>query len=168
MTVERTDTKEASDQLLRLRRYRLMWMDAKYEPGTIKVVAYNAQGEAVAQREVHTAGKPHHIELSADRSSISADGKDMAFITVRIVDRNGNLCPDASHQVRFRTTGAATFEAAANGDATNIEQFHLPQMSLFKGQLVAIVRASEKAGVARFEAEAPGVAKGRIELKIGN
>ena len=168
MTVERTDTKDASDQLLRLRRYRLMWMDAKYEPGTIKVVAYNDRGEPVAEREVHTAGKPHHIELSADRTTLSADGRDMAFITARIVDRNGNLCPDASHSLRFKTAGAGTFEAVANGDPTNLEQFHLPKMSVFKGQLVAIVRAGEKSGNLRFEAEGTGLAKGNILLKIEN
>ncbi|MDR2497930.1 MAG: DUF4982 domain-containing protein, partial [Tannerellaceae bacterium] len=166
MTVERTDSKEASDQLLRLRRYRLMWMDAKYEPGTIKVIAYNDRGEAVAEREVRTAGKPHHIELAADRTTLAADGRDLAFITARIVDRNGNLCPDASHSLRFKTTGAGTFEAVGNGDPTNLEQFHLPRMSVFKGQLVAIVRAGEKEGSIRFEAEASGLAKGTVELKV--
>ena len=59
----------------RQKRYRLMWMDTKYEPGTVKVVAYNDKGEAVAEKEIHTAGKPDHIELVTDRNEIKADGK---------------------------------------------------------------------------------------------
>ena len=62
-----------------------MWMDTKYEPGTLKVVAYDKDGNAVAEEEVHTAGKPHHIELSADRTNLTAEGKDLSFINVRAV-----------------------------------------------------------------------------------
>ena len=85
--------------LKRQSRYRLMWMDTKYEPGTVKVVAYNADGKAVAEKELHTAGKPDHIELVADRNVIKADGKDLSFVTVRVVDRDGNLCPDSFNRV---------------------------------------------------------------------
>ena len=79
-----------------------MWMDTKYEPGTLKVVAYDKEGNAVAEEEVHTAGKPHHIELSADRNQLTADGKDLSFINVRVVDKNGNLCPDDTRQIQFK------------------------------------------------------------------
>jgi len=134
-----------------------MWMDVKYEPGTVKVVAYDAKGKAVAEKEVHTAGKPHHLELSADRTVIDADGKDLSFITVKVVDKDGNICPDASNTIHFKVSGAGSYRAAANGDPTNIEQFHLPEMSVFKGQLVAIVQSSEQTGKIRFEAQAKGL-----------
>jgi beta-galactosidase len=167
-TAADTDNDEAANQLLRQRRYRLMWMDVKYEPGTLKVVAYDANGNAVAEKEVHTAGKPHHLELTADRTVIAADGKDLSFITVKVVDKEGNLCPDASNTIHFKTSGAGSYRAAANGDATNIEQFHLPEMSVFKGQLVAIVQSSEQAGKIRFEAQAKGLKKAEIEIKSLN
>lgn len=73
----------------------------KYEPGTVKVVAYNDKGEAVAEKEIHTAGKPDHIELVTDRNEIKADGKDLSFVTVRVVDKEGNLCPDAQHLIKY-------------------------------------------------------------------
>ncbi|KAA6341345.1 Beta-galactosidase [termite gut metagenome] len=165
LTAEKTDNEEARRQLLRQRRYRLMWMDVKYEPGTLKVVAYDEKGKAVAEQEVHTAGKPDHLELTTDRTSLASDGKDLSFITVKVVDKNGNLCPEATHSVRFKVTGAGTYRAAANGDATNLEQFHLPKMSAFKGQLVAIVQSSEQGGKIQFEAEAKGLKKAVISLQ---
>jgi hypothetical protein len=164
-TAADTDNDEAANQLLRQRRYRLMCMDVKYEPGTVKVVAYDAKGNAVAEKEVHTAGKPHHLELVADRTILDADGKDLSFITVKVVDKDGNLCPDASNTIHFKTSGAGNYRAAANGDATNIEQFHLPEMSVFKGQLIAIVQSSEQAGKIRFEAQAKGLKKAEMEIK---
>jgi beta-galactosidase len=156
-TAALTDNQESRDNFARQRRYRLMWMDVRYEPGTIKVVAYDKDGRAVAEEEVHTAGRPHHLELSVDRPKLASDGKDLAFVTVRVVDKDGNLCPNAANAIDFKVTGAGSYRAAANGDPTNIEQFHLPRMSAFNGQLVAIVQSSEQAGAIRFEARAKGL-----------
>ena len=146
-------------------RYRLMWKDVKYEPGTLKVVAYDEAGKAVATEEVRTAGKPHHIELVADRSQLSADGKDLAFVTVKVVDEKGNLCPDADNLLKLSVTGAGVYRAAANGDATSLEQFHLPQMHVFKGMLTAVVQASEKSGKMVFKVESKGLNAGVLSIE---
>ena len=82
-----------------------MWMDTKYEPGTVKVVAYDENGKAVAEKEMHTAGKPYAIELIPDRTQIKADGKDLSFVTVRVVDKDGNLCPTADNEIKFKVKG---------------------------------------------------------------
>jgi beta-galactosidase len=165
MTVAKTDSQDAKDKLLRQRRYRLMWMDVTYEPGTVKAIAYDKDGKAVAEKEIHTAGKPHRLELSADRTILSANGKDLSFITVKVVDKDGNLCPDAANSVAFNVTGAGAYRAAANGDPTNTEQFHLPNMSVFRGQLVAIVQSSEKEGAIRFEAKSKGLRPATLVLQ---
>lgn len=165
MTEKETENEQAARELKRQKRYRLMWMDVKYEPGAIKVIAYDKDGNAVSEKEVHTAGKPHKIELSADKTVIDANGQDLAFITVKVVDKDGNLCPEASHSVSFEVSGAGTFRAASNGDPTNLEQFHLPRMSLFKGQLVAIVQSDEDTGNIVFEASVKGIGKAKLELK---
>lgn len=162
--LEGSYTEEAKQQLERQKRYRLMWMDTKYEPGTVKVVAYDKAGNAVAEQEIHTAGKPHHLELSADRTRLSADGKDLSFINVRVVDKAGNLCPDATHKVKFNVRGTGRYRAAANGNSISLEPFQAPEMSLFSGQLTAIVQAGEQAGTIYFEASAPGVRQARLEL----
>lgn len=166
MTQAATDSEEAARGLWRQRRYRLMWMDVKYEPGTLRVVAYDRNGRPAAETEVHTAGEPCRLELSADRQTLRADGKDLSFVTVRVVDRAGNLCPDAAPEVSFRVTGAGGFRAAANGDPTCLEPFHHPRMKAFKGQLVAIVRSGEKPGKIGFEASAEGLRKARLEISV--
>lgn len=162
--IDSSYTEAAQKSFERQKRYRLMWMDTKYEPGTLKVVAYDKNGNAVAEQEVHTAGKPHHIELSADRNRLAADGKDLAFITVRVVDKDGNLCPDDSRKIKFKVKGNGTFRAAANGNSASLESFQAPEMSLFSGQLTAIVQTAETPGVIYFEASAPGVKSASVEL----
>jgi beta-galactosidase len=127
-------------------RYRLMWMDVKYEPGTIKVVAFDDNGNPVAEKEMHTAGKPHHLELESDRSTITADGKDLSYITVSVVDKDGNLCPTAANQLNFDVSGAGKFKVVCNGDATSLEMFHKPTMKAFNGKLVVTVQSLEEAG----------------------
>ncbi|HMM02913.1 MULTISPECIES: glycoside hydrolase family 2 TIM barrel-domain containing protein [unclassified Dysgonomonas] len=147
-------------------RYRLMWMDAIYEPGEVKVVAYDAQGRVAEEKIVRTAGKPHHIELVADRMQLAADGKDLAYINVRVVDKDGNLCPDDQRQIIFSVTGDGSYKASANGDPTSLELFHLPRMQVFNGQLTSIVQSGEKDGKLIFEAKAKGLQTGRIEVII--
>jgi beta-galactosidase len=169
VTLENSGTEEAKTSLARQKRYRLMWMDTTYEPGTVKVVAYDHEGKAVAEREVHTAGKPCRIILSSDRKTLKADGRDMAFIRVRVTDKNGTLCPDDARTIRFRVKGVGRYRAAANGDPVNTELFHHPQMSVFKGELTAIVQTIEnKSGELILEASAKGVGTAEIRLTCEN
>jgi beta-galactosidase len=158
-------TAEAQKSFERQKRYRLMWMDTKYEPGTVRVVAYDEAGNAVAEKEIRTAGKPHRLVLEGDRDVISADGKDLAFITVSVVDRNGNPCPNVNELVKFNVKGAGSYRAGANGDPASTDLFHLPQMHLFNGKLVAIVESSETAGTITLEANAKGLRKGSIKIQ---
>lgn len=132
----------------RLDRYRLRWQNVKYEKGEIKVVVYDEQGNKAGEKTVKTAGKPAKLQLTADRSTIAADGCDLAFITVSLTDKNGTLCPDADHSLEFKVTGAATFNSVCNGDATSLEVFTEPTMKLFHGQLVVVVQASTAPGKA--------------------
>ncbi|MFK8298540.1 DUF4982 domain-containing protein [Capnocytophaga cynodegmi] len=158
-------TKETQQSFERQKRYRLMWLDTKYEAGEVKVVAYDKNGKAVAEKIVKTAGKPHSLRLTADRNVITADGKDLSFITIEAVDKDGNLCPNVNDLVTFKVSGAGTYRAAANGDATSTDQFHLPKMHLFNGKLVAIVQSSEKAGEITFEAKSKGLKSSVIKVK---
>lgn len=130
----------------RLDRYRLRWNNVKYEPGTIEVVAYDADGREAARTRQVTAGEPVALKLEVDRTLLKADGDDMAFITISLVDKNGTFCPTADDELTFEVSGAGIFQAACNGDATSLEPFTQPQMKLFSGQLVVIVRTTETAG----------------------
>ncbi|MFK8287892.1 DUF4982 domain-containing protein [Capnocytophaga canimorsus] len=158
-------TKEAQQSFERQKRYRLMWLNTKYEAGEVKVIAYDKNGKAVAEKIVKTAGKPHSLRLTADRNVITANGKDLSFITIEAVDKDGNLCPNVNDLVTFKVSGAGTYRAAANGDATSTDQFHLPKMHLFNGKLVAIVQSSEKAGEITFEAKSKGLKSSVIKVR---
>lgn len=155
-----------NDALWLQRRYRLMWMDVPYEAGELKVVAYDKDGRPAEEKIVCTAGKPHHLEVVADRMQLTADGKDLAYITVRVVDKDGNLCPADNRLVTFSVKGAGTYRAAANGDATCLDLFHLPRMHAFSGQLTAIVQSGLQEGDLIFEAKAKGLRTGKLILKV--
>lgn len=145
-------------------RYRLMWMDVKYEPGTLKAVAYDKDGKVIAEKTVVTAGRPSKIILEADRKELDADGKDISFVTVSVVDENGNPCPTASDQLSFSVKGNGTYRAACNGDATSLEQFHLPTMKLFNGKLVVLVQSGTKPGPIRLTVNSRELKKAEIVL----
>ena len=145
-------------------RYRLMWMDVKYEPGTIKVIAYDDNGNPVAKKETHTAGKPYKLVLEADRTELVANGKDLSFVTVSVVDKNGIPCPTATNQLDFEVDGAGTYRAASNGDATSLEMFHLPTMKLFSGKLVVLVQSAEKEGEIELKVSGKGLKTGKINI----
>lgn len=146
-------------------RYRLMWMDVKYEPGTIKVVALDANGNPVAEKEIKTAGKPHKIVLNPDIQTLKANGEDLSFVTVSVVDKNGIPCPTATNQLQFKVKGNGTFRAACNGDPTSLELFHLPTMKLFSGKLVVLVQSTEDAGNIELSVTGKGLKKGKSILK---
>lgn len=147
-------------------RYRLMWHNVTYEPGEVKVIAYDADGKAVAEKKVYTAGKPHHIELQTDYTSLKADGKDLAYVTVRVVDKEGNLCPTDGRRLNFRVKGAGSYRASANGDPTCLDLFHLPQMHAFNGMLTVIVQAGETAGNLELQVSAKGLKTARLVLPV--
>lgn len=154
------------DTSVREHRYRLRWDDVVYEPGNIRVVAYDEKGNAVAEKTVNTASSPYRVLLDVDRDSLAADGEDLAFVTVSIVDRKGNLCPDANVKLEFAATGAVSYRAACNGDATSLEQFHLPTMHTFNGQLVVVVQAKDVAGKGELTVKGKGLKAGKISIQV--
>lgn len=148
-------------------RYRLMWNAAVYEPGELKVVAYDKDGNQVATETVKTSGVPDHIELSANKKSLTYDGKDLSYITVSMVDKDGNLCPMDSSLVKFSVSGVGKFRATANGNPCSLDSFQAPQMHLFSGEATAIVQSSNKTGKVIFTASAKGVKSAKMILISG-
>lgn len=129
-----------------LDRYRLRWNNVVYEPGELKVVAYDDNRNKAAEETVHTAGAPVKIKLEADRKMIHADGDDIAFVTVSLLDKDGNEIPTSTDELLFSVEGKGKFKAACNGDATSLEPFTEPRMKLFSGKLVVLVQSITKKG----------------------
>lgn len=146
----------------RLDRYRLRWNDVKYEPGEIRVVTYNQYGDKVGEDVRHTAGEPtrmifdvecpDHDAVCGDKDGVAqlpvlyADGNDLAFVTVSLVDKDGNECPLADDELTFEVIGTGSFKAVCNGDATSLESFTYPKMKLFNGKLVVIIQSKKQKG----------------------
>ena len=146
-------------------RYRLMWMDVKYEPGNLKVIAYNKDGKVAAEKEIFTSEKPYKIILDPDRKTLKADGKDLSYVTVSVVDKNGIPCPTATNQLKFEVKGSGVYRAACNGDATSLELFHLPTMKLFSGKLVIIVQSAKKSGKIQLKVTGKGLKSGKVDIE---
>ena len=147
-----------------MERYRLMWDDVVYHPGSIKVVAYDHNGVPAMEKTVRTAGKAVAVKLVPDRSVLTADGEDLCFVNVSLVDEMGVAVPCDSRQIKVKVKGSGSFRAIANGDPTCLEPFHMPQMNLFSGQLTVLVQSSTEPGEIVVEVSGKGVKKAVLSI----
>ncbi|MBR4499478.1 MAG: DUF4982 domain-containing protein, partial [Paludibacteraceae bacterium] len=122
-----------------LPRYRLMWFDVPFEAGEITVVAFDEKGKEAARETVKTAGEPDHLEIVW--ANKEENPEELCYMTVKVVDKNGNLCPKANNLIKYEGEG---FVAAANGDAACLDSFVEPQMHAFAGQCTFILRKGWK------------------------
>ncbi len=142
-------------------RYRLMWNDVVYQPGEIKVVGYDINNKAVAEQVIRTAGEPHSVRLTPDREKIKSNGKDLSFVTVEILDKNGNLCPRADNLLFFQVSGAGKLKAVCNGNAIDQTSFSSNYMRTFNGKMVAVIESETESGEITL-----GVSGGKLTSKL--
>ncbi|MCG8310904.1 MAG: DUF4982 domain-containing protein [Cytophagales bacterium] len=147
--------------------YRLVWDDITYVPGELKVVALDENNNPVRETVVKTAGQPAKIVLESDRREIPADGKELAFVTVSVVDENGVLCPRANNLINFSVEGEGVVKAVGNGDPTSLESFVKPYRKAFNGKCMAIIQSSETPGNIKLVAESEGLLSEEIAIKTG-
>jgi beta-galactosidase len=137
---------QQKDKRNKYTRYRMMWKDVVYEPGEIKVVAYDGNDKPVAEQVQRTAGAPYAIRLTADRETVKADGKDLVFVTVDILDKQGNLCPRANNFLFFKVEGTGRLRALCNGNAIDQTSFVSSYMHVYNGKMVATIEPGTEAG----------------------
>ena len=121
-------------------RLHAIWEGVPFEAGVIEAVSYKS-GKEVARHKRVTAGEPAKVILTADRTTISADGYDLSYVTIDCVDSEGNFVPTAMNQLYFEVTGAGELAGVDNGDATGMESLKGTTMKLFNGKALAIVRS---------------------------
>ena len=144
--------------------YILSW-EVPYQPGSIKVVGYNG-GKVILEKEIRTAGKPARVSLSVDRSTISAQGKDLAYVTVHIEDKNGNFCPLADNLVKFSVSGAGEIVAVDNGNSTSLDSFQDSQRKAFNGLALVILGSEGEASNITLEAKSRGLKSDVISINV--
>ena len=157
-------TKVSADHKF-ISKYRLMWQ-VPYEPGSLKVVAYRG-GKAAATDERRTAGTPARIVLNPDRRTIASDGDDLSFVTVRVEDKDGNLCPLADNLVTFHVDGPAVIAGVDNGNAATVEPFQADHRKAFNGLALLIVRAKRsQSGSVRIVASSDTLQSGLAQVDV--
>jgi beta-galactosidase len=145
-------------------QYRLRWDDVLYEPGELKVVAYKA-GKAWAEDTVKTTGEAVTIRLSADRSTVKADGQDLCFVTVQISDSEGLLVPRSNHLVEFEVGGPGELIAVGNGNPTSHDPFNAQQRKAFNGLCLAVIRTVKgRTGTIRLHATSQDLLGASIDI----
>ncbi len=120
--------------------YRLRWMDVPYEAGELRTVAYK-DGEPIGEAVVKTAGNPYELRITPDRDQLTADGMDLCYISIEMVDEQGNVCPLAMDMLEFQVEGAAHFMGVANGNQMGHDSFTDSTHPLFYGKAVAVLRS---------------------------
>ncbi len=128
----------------------VMWR-VVYEPGTLKAIS-RKNGKTVLTKEIHTAGAPAKILLNADRNVIHADGKDLSFVTIKVVDKDGNLVPDADNLIKFKIAGPGKIAGTDNGSETDLESFKAPQHKAFNSLCLAVIQSTTKKGTIELTA----------------
>lgn len=140
----------------------VMWRLA-YEPGVLKAVS-RKNGKVVLTREIKTAGSPAKIELRSDKKELRADGKDLAFVTVEILDSEGNPVPDANNTIHFDFTGQAFIAGTDNGDQVDHTSFQSHDRKAFYGRCLVIIQAKKGGGPIQITATANGLASATLNL----
>ncbi|WP_183580883.1 beta-galactosidase GalB [Mucilaginibacter sp. X5P1] len=142
----------------------VMWR-VTFEPGTLKAVS-RLNGKVVLTSEVKTAGEPAKIEVKADRSKIKADGVDLSFITVNILDKDGNLVPNADNKVSFKVNGNAFIAGVDNGDPTSHDPFKASYRKAFNGKALVILQSNYSTGNVNLTATADGLQPAIVKIEL--
>ncbi|PZX17241.1 beta-galactosidase [Breznakibacter xylanolyticus] len=146
--------------------YRLRWDEVVYAPGELKVVAYK-KGQPWAEDIVETAGEAVTLKADADREVIAADGKDLSFITIQVVDAQGRMVPRANHNITFSVDGAGEIVATDNGDATDMTAFPSHERKTFNGMALVIVKAKAgSSGAFTVKAVAEGLESSFVSVRV--
>ncbi len=135
--------------------FHVVWR-VRYEPGVVKVVS-RKDGKTVLEKEIHTAGEPAQIRLTADRNEIKSDGRDLSFVTVEVLDKDGNLCPNADSQIMFDVQGAGFIAGVDNGSPVSMEKFKADHRKAFYGKCLVVVQSDGKSGGIKLTATSEGL-----------
>lgn len=140
--------------------YRFRWDEVRYVPGTVSVATFK-NGKPWANATIKTTGPPAQLRLSADRTNIAADGLDLSFVTLDVLDEMGNIVSDATNEISFQVEGNAEIAATDNGDPTDFTAFPSKSRKAFAGKALAILKATS-AGPFTLTAKADGLEVGEL------
>jgi len=140
-----------------------VWWRAPFEKGKLRAVSYR-DGKPVLTEEIRTAGEPVSIRLTADRQKITADGKDLSFVTVEVLDKDKNAVPTADNFIRFSVEGPGAIVGTDNGNPTDPNSLKKPERKLFNGKALVVVQSGKTSGIIKLKAESENLKSAEIEI----
>ncbi|MDE3253351.1 MAG: DUF4982 domain-containing protein, partial [Bacteroidota bacterium] len=146
--------------------YRLRWENSVYQPGELKVVAYDEAGKIAETQVIKTAGMPATLSLQVNKTQLAANGEDIAFVTASVRDKDGNLCPLADNLIRFSVSGEGKLRAVDNGDATSLAPFEADFRKAFSGKCMALIQSGFQAGTVTIRASSESLQTATVTLNI--
>ena len=155
---------EGNDDISQVERFRLMWNDTVYMPGEVCAIGYK-NGKEMERKIIRTATEPYRIELTPYYNTINADGEALNYITAKIVDKDGNICPNASHRLTFKAEGSVDVYATDAGDQRETEAFLRADKKALTGMVVCCVRNNHKKGTATVSCHGEGLISGTVSFE---
>lgn len=146
-------------------RFRLMWNDVIYESGEVKIIAFK-DGKSIGEKVIKTAGKPHKIKLTPDRTILKANGSDLSYILVEAYDKKGNLCPLADNKIEITIKGNTHIAGVGNGNPQSFEPFKSNFVKLFYGKAMIILGYDFDKGKAKITAKGDNLKNSSVEIII--
>lgn len=147
------------------RRFRLMWPDVVYQPGSLEVVAYK-EGLILGRKSMRTAGEASQLRIRADRTSLDPSGLDLAYLQLEMLDEDGNVVPWADHMIELTLTGPASIVGVGNGNPQSLHPFQSKQVPLFYGKAMVIIRSNREVGTVTLTATAESIESAQVELVV--
>jgi len=143
-------------------QYHVSWSTV-FEPGEVCAIA-RKNGKEIARQIIKTAGAPDHIRLTSDRTSLRADGTSLAFVTVEVVDKDGNVCPNADNHIFFDVDGQAEIAGVDNGSQFSMERFKADNRKAFFGKCLVVLKSTKTVGTISLKAKSADLKAGEILL----
>jgi beta-galactosidase len=140
-----------------------MWR-VSYQPGEVRVVS-RKEGKEILTQTIRTASEPAQIRLTPDRTALHADGRDLSFVTVEILDKDGNLCPNADNIVSFTVNGNAFIAGVDNGSPYSMERFKSNHRKAFYGKCLVVIQNNGNTGTATLTATSNGLKQAQVSIK---
>lgn len=146
-------------------RFRLMWKDVVYSPGTVKAVAYK-NGQIIGERILKTAKEPYRLQLTADRNTIKSNGQDLSYILIEAYDKEGSLCPLADHKIDITLTGAGMIAGVGNGNPQSFDPFKSKRVKLFNGKAMIIIKSGYHKGNTKLTVSTNGLKSDSVSIRV--
>ncbi|WP_426062140.1 glycoside hydrolase family 2 TIM barrel-domain containing protein [Hymenobacter sp. B1770] len=148
----------------RATRFQANW-SVPYQAGVLQAVGYNGK-KKVGTAELRSAEAPARLRLTPDRGTIRANGQDLSYVSVEVLDQKGTRNPKAELPLQFALTGLGTIVGVGNANPISLESYQRPERITWQGRCMVIIKGGQQAGKVTLRATAPGLPGADVEIVV--